>query len=268
MLFFKSSSSLNTPRGNVVRPPQVMYLDYEVEMGFVIKKSITKGVQVGVDNIHEYVGGIILVQDFSARDIQLPQEQWTKGKSFRTFGPFGPYLYLITNETSQYLDNIQVQLYVNGEKRQDSNSRYLLHKPYNTLTEVSHIMDLHPGDVIMTGSPGGSILGYRKPPLKIIQRIAQFLFGDQFWKFCMKIVFKNRPWLKEGDVVTACGFSEDGEVQLGVMRNEIISANRSEWFDTQVPYGELGYHFMEIVTGVFVIGALIGVSVIFGVFVG
>jgi len=251
----------------VVKPPNVQYLDYEVEMGIVIGKEISKGTVVTLQNIHNYVAGILLVQDFSARDIQLPQEQWTKGKSFRTFGPFGPYLFLINNETSKYLHNIQIQLYVNGEKRQDENSGDLLYKPPETLTEISHVMDFHPGDVIMTGTPEGSVVGYKKPPPKIIQRLGQLILGDQFWKFAMKTTFKDRPWLKHGDIITASGFSTDGVVQLGIMQNKIIQADPKEWPNQShfVPFAEVPYKSSAILQGVTLVTVMLGFGVILGI---
>ena len=89
MLFTKSTASLSGPEDDIVRPPHVRLLDYEVELGIVLGKAITGPVTVTEDDLAEYVGAFVVANDVSARDVQLPQGQWYKGKSYRTFCPVG-----------------------------------------------------------------------------------------------------------------------------------------------------------------------------------
>ena len=82
-------------RSPLIKPRHVRFLDYEVELGLVIKRDITAKVAVTDANLHEFVAGLVIVNDYSARDVQIPQMQFYKGKSYRTFGPVGPYLCLL-----------------------------------------------------------------------------------------------------------------------------------------------------------------------------
>jgi len=76
-------------------PSGVRFLDYEIELGLVLKREITSAVVVTDANLHDFVAGIVIVNDYSARDVQIPQMQFYKGKSFRTCGPVGPYLCML-----------------------------------------------------------------------------------------------------------------------------------------------------------------------------
>ena len=91
-LFRKASSCLAPADTDIIRPSHVRLLDYEVEVGLVMKRAITGPVKVTRENLAEYVGALVLHNDISARDVQLPQVQFYKGKSYRTFGPTGPWL--------------------------------------------------------------------------------------------------------------------------------------------------------------------------------
>jgi 2,4-didehydro-3-deoxy-L-rhamnonate hydrolase len=92
MVFTKSAGSIVPFDSQLIKPRCVRFLDYEVELGLVIKKAITQRVTVTEDNLGDYLAGIVMLNDYSARDIQIPQGQFYKGKSFRTFAPIGPYL--------------------------------------------------------------------------------------------------------------------------------------------------------------------------------
>ncbi|MDK8210667.1 fumarylacetoacetate hydrolase family protein, partial [Bacillus subtilis] len=80
------------------RPAHVELLDYEIEVGLVIGKEIKEQVQITKENICEYVAGIVITNDITSRDVQFTQFQWYKGKSYRTFCPTGPYLYLFDKD--------------------------------------------------------------------------------------------------------------------------------------------------------------------------
>ena len=90
MLFTKSTASLTGPDDDIVRPAHVRLLDYEVELGIVLGKAITGPVTVTEENLAEYVGAFVLANDVSARDVQLPQGQWYKGKSYPRSAPSVP----------------------------------------------------------------------------------------------------------------------------------------------------------------------------------
>jgi 2,4-didehydro-3-deoxy-L-rhamnonate hydrolase len=92
ILFTKSTASLTGPDDDIVRPPGVRLPDYEVELGIVLGRPVTGPVTVTDDDLADYVGAFAVANDVSARDIQMPQGQWYKGKSYPTFCPAGPFL--------------------------------------------------------------------------------------------------------------------------------------------------------------------------------
>ena len=109
------------------------------------------------------VAGVVVVNDYSARDIQIPQTQFYKGKSYRTFGPVGPYLCLLDRGDFAALKNLDLQLTVNGQVRQRDNTSNLIYSASETLTELSSVHDLHAGDLIATGTPAGCALSVPSP---------------------------------------------------------------------------------------------------------
>lgn len=221
-IFTKADSALCGPNDDVIRPRHVRLLDYEIELGLVIGREITGPVKVTNENLHEYVAGVVISNDVSARDVQIPQQQWFKGKSYRTFCPVGPFLYLLSpGEGSRVLD-LDVRLEVNGEARQDSNTRHLIYSPAETLTELSGLMDLRPGDLIQTGTPGGVAI---KAPPPIVQKIAPLLLSPrkQMGAF-IKGQLKSPNYLKDGDVMRLTIRNTDGSIDLGVMENRVVAA--------------------------------------------
>lgn len=155
LLFLKASSSLAPARGKLVRPRGVRLLDYELELGLVIRKAPEKGVRITRANIHDYVAGLVMANDVSARDIQVPERQWFKGKSLRGFCPTGPWIWFWGREEVDCLGSLELELKVNGEVRQKATTGQLLHSPEDTLTEIAGLFDLYPGDLLLTGTPGG-----------------------------------------------------------------------------------------------------------------
>src|SRR5699024_11175908 len=87
LIFGKAESSLCGYDADVIRPKGVKLLDYEIELGLVIKNEINQPVEVTEENLHQYVAGFVIMNDISARDVQLPEGQWLRGKSYRTFAP-------------------------------------------------------------------------------------------------------------------------------------------------------------------------------------
>lgn len=220
IVFTKATSCIVPADSPLIKPREVRFLDYEIEMGLVLKREIT-GKQVVTDaNLHEFVAGAVIVNDYSARDIQIPQMQWYKGKSFRTFGPVGPYLCLLEAKDMHYLKNLQLRLTVNSQTRQDDSTAGLVYSPAETLTELSGVQDLSAGDLIATGTPSGCAMSIPSPAK---QRIAALLPEAVKWKAFMKAQEgRSSFYLKKGDVVEASIRSADGVIDLGVQRNVVV----------------------------------------------
>src|SRR6185312_10809660 len=168
MLFTKSTASLTGPDDDIVRPADVRLLDYEVELGIVLGRPIPGPVTVTEENLADYVGAFVLADDVSARDVQLPQGQWYKGKSYRTFCPVGPYLCVPGRDEVARWRELRLTLTVNGEMRQDGLAADMVFGPAATLTELSGLEHLDVGDLLLTGTPGGVAL---QPPPAVVQRL-------------------------------------------------------------------------------------------------
>ncbi len=216
MLFTKSTASLTGPDDEIVRPAHVRLLDYEVELGIVLGKAITGPVTVTDEDLHEYVGGFVLANDVSARDVQLPQGQWYKGKSYPTFCPVGPYLCVPEPDEVARWRELRLRLSVNGTVRQDSLARDMVFGPAATLTELSTLERLDVGDLLLTGTPGGVAL---QPPGALVQRIAGLLPEAKRWELFVKGQARSSAYLKPGDRVVAAIRTDDGAVDLGAQHN-------------------------------------------------
>jgi 2-keto-4-pentenoate hydratase/2-oxohepta-3-ene-1,7-dioic acid hydratase in catechol pathway len=221
MIFTKAPSCIVSADNDVVKPRDVQFLDYEIELGLVIKREIASRVDVSDANLHEFIAGAVIVNDYSARDIQIPQMQFYKGKSFRTFGPVGPYLCLLESKDMPVLRDLKLRLTVNGEVRQSDSTRNLVYAPAETLTELSGVHDLYPGDLLATGTPAGCALSIPSPA---VQRIAALLPERMRWNAFMRVQARQSGYLKIGDVVEASIKSDDGMIDLGLQRNRIVSA--------------------------------------------
>ncbi|CAA0092128.1 putative protein YisK [Zhongshania aliphaticivorans] len=219
MIFTKAQSCIVPADSDVIKPRIVDFLDYEIELGLVLKKGIHSPITVNENNLYEYVAGIVIVNDYSARDIQIPEMQFYKGKSFRTFGPVGPYLTLLDKDTIGAIKDLKLRLTVNGDVRQQDSTANLVFSPAETLTELSEVQDFLPGDLLATGTPAGCALAIPSP---VKQRIAALLPESTKWKLFKKVQSKRSQYLKVGDLVEASIRSADGSVDLGVQRNRIV----------------------------------------------
>jgi 2,4-diketo-3-deoxy-L-fuconate hydrolase len=219
MIFTKSPACIVPANSEVVRPKQVQFLDYEIELGLVLKRGIETRQAITDQNLHEYVAGLVIVNDYSARDIQIPQMQFYKGKSFRTFGPVGPYLCLLEPADMPLLKALQLKLTVNGEVRQNDNTCNLVYGPAETLTELSGVHDLHAGDLLATGTPAGCALSVPSP---VKMRIVALLPERKKWELFLKIQARRPHYLKQGDVVEASIQSADGVINLGIQHNRVV----------------------------------------------
>jgi 2-keto-4-pentenoate hydratase/2-oxohepta-3-ene-1,7-dioic acid hydratase in catechol pathway len=223
MIFTKAASCIAPADTDVIRPQHVRLLDYEVELGLVLGADVTTPRAVSASALHEVLAGIVIVNDYSARDVQIPETQFYKGKSFRTFGPVGPYLCLLAKEEFAKLGSLRLRLSVNGQVRQDALASDMVFAPAETLTELSAVQDLGVGDLIATGTPAGCAL--RVPP-KFAQKIGALLPDRTRFGLFVKGQEKSSMYLKPGDRVEATIRSEDGAIDLGVQRNTIVAETR------------------------------------------
>ena len=120
IFFRKASHSLTAPTGDIIRPPGVGFLDYEVELGLVIGADLPVGTTVTDASLARYVAALVVTNDVSARQIQLTKTQFYEAKSYPTFTPAGPWLTLVDAADLAALDSLRLTLAVNGQIRQDS----------------------------------------------------------------------------------------------------------------------------------------------------
>ena len=223
-VFFRKASSCIVPAdSDIIQPKHVLLLDYEIELGLVLRKGFDSPIKVTAETVGEWVGGLVIVNDVSARDVQISHEQFHKAKSYRTFGPIGPWLVLITPQEGLRIKDLLLTLSVDGEVRQKDYAGDMIFAPPATLIELSQIMDLKAGDLIATGTPGGVAL---HPPSATVQKWATFLLSPKkrFMMF-LKGQLKQSKYLQPGQVITATIATEDSAIDLGQQTNTIVSAN-------------------------------------------
>ena len=149
LIFTKPPSALLDPGGTILRPKVSQRTDYEGELGIVIGKRCHK---LGPDqDVRPFILGYTVVNDFTARDLQKTDGQWTRAKGFDTFCPVGP---LVTDEIDPW-KGIAVETRVNGAVRQQGNTRDLIFALDVVIRYISAFMTLLPGDLIATGTPSG-----------------------------------------------------------------------------------------------------------------
>ena len=218
MLFTKSTASLNGPDDPIVRPAHVQLLDYEVELGIVLGKAITGPTEVTDATLPDYIGAFVVANDVTARDIQLPQGQWFKGKSYRTFCPVGPYLVIPNRDEAARWRDLRLTLSVNEAERQNSLAGDMAFGPAQTLSEFSQLEDLAVGDLLLTGTPGGVAL---QPPPGLIQRIVGLLPDERRWDLFIKTQRRSPAYLKPGDQVSVSIRTDDGTLDLGTQHSRV-----------------------------------------------
>lgn len=163
LLFLKPSTSVIGPDEGIVYPKMSKRVDYEAELAVVIGKK-AKG--VSEEEAGRYILGYTCFNDVTARDLQPKDGQWTLSKSFDTFAPLGPWIVTDIDPT-----HLAISSYLNGERRQHSNTRNLIFNPYRLVSFISQVMTLLPGDVIATGTPSG--IG----PMAVGDRVAVVIEG-------------------------------------------------------------------------------------------
>lgn len=183
VVFFKLQTAIVGPGENIVLPRNSTQPDYEAELAFVIGKG---GYRIPAASWRDHVYGYTLVNDVSARDIQLSTSQWSLGKCFPTFCPMGPWI--VTADEIADPHALAIRLSINGELLQNSNTRELVFKVPDLIEYISALTPLLPGDIVSTGTPAGVGMG-RKP----------------------------QRWLQSGDSVTV---TVEG---LGSLTNPVVS---------------------------------------------
>ncbi|TFJ92099.1 fumarylacetoacetate hydrolase family protein [Lentibacillus salicampi] len=185
ILFNKFNNTLTGHEQSVKIPKKTSQLDYEVELGIVVGKNAK---EVKKEKARDYVFGYVTANDLSARDLQFVSSQWLLGKCCDNFSPIGPYL--VTGDEIADPNNLNLKTIVNGKERQNSNTSDMIFNCDEILSYISDYMTLTPGDLILTGTPEGVVLGNPE---------------------------EERVFLQPGDEVTV-------EVEhLGALRNTFIS---------------------------------------------
>ena len=147
LIFLKPSTAVIGPEENIIYPPSSHRVDYEAELGVVIKKPTWR---VSEEDALDYVLGYTCFNDVTARDIQQRDQQWTRAKGYNTFAAMGPCI-----ETELDPDNTEVEAYLNGDLKQKGNTSDLIYNVRVLINFTSHVMSLLPGDIIATGTPSG-----------------------------------------------------------------------------------------------------------------
>lgn len=217
--FRKSSASISGPFDDIVKPGHVRFLDYEVEIGLVIGRDIPVGTNLSENDLAGAIAGLVITNDVSARDIQLPQTQFYEAKSYPTFTPVGPELVLIDGDDLKRFGDLRLTLSVNGSRRQDALVEGdMLYRPLQALQSLTRFQDLATGDLIMTGTPAGTAL---RAPAKPIEIIGNLLPPAVKWKAFFKRQASNTKYLADGDIVEATVSTDDGAIDLGAQRMRV-----------------------------------------------
>ncbi len=191
--FRKSSGSISGPYDEVVKPAHVRLLDYEVEIGLVLGREMPVGTEITEDNLADYVAGMVVTNDVSARDVQLPKTQFYESKSYPTFTPVGPVLVLLDADELNRFTDLRLTLSVNGEVRQDSTVADMIYQPVQALRTLTRFQRLDPGDLLLTGTPVGTALSAPPKPVEII---AALLPAATKWRLFFRAQAKNRKYLR------------------------------------------------------------------------
>ena len=171
-VFVKLRSSVIGDGGAIRIPANVTQPDYEAELAVVIGRG---GHRIAAADWEQHVAGYTILNDVSARDVQLATSQWTLGKSFPTFTPVGPWI--VTKDEIPDPHALDIKLSIDGEVLQKSNTKYLIFRIPALIEYISSIVALEPGDLISTGTPAGVGLGrtpqrWMQPGEEIVIEIA------------------------------------------------------------------------------------------------
>ena len=152
-IVIKPRTALNSTESDIVCPDFVTQLDYEVELALIIGKTCKN---VSMEDADDAVFGYMIFNDVSARDIQFKDKQFTRGKSFDSFAPCGPWI--TTADEIQDAQNLKLTTKINGELRQNSSTSNMFIKIPEIISKISKVLTLEKGDIISTGTPAGVML--------------------------------------------------------------------------------------------------------------
>jgi 2-keto-4-pentenoate hydratase/2-oxohepta-3-ene-1,7-dioic acid hydratase in catechol pathway len=161
-IFNKQSTCVTGPTDPIHLPRASRVLDYEGELGFVIGRRCR---HVSRDDAADVIAGYLVVNDATVRDWQLRTPTWTMGKSFDTHGPIGPWI--VTADEVRDPHRLRLRTWVNGELRQDSNTKQLIFDCFALVEHLSTAFTLEPGDVVATGTPAGVGIAAKPPKLLV-----------------------------------------------------------------------------------------------------
>ncbi|WP_407270243.1 fumarylacetoacetate hydrolase family protein [Radiobacillus sp. PE A8.2] len=162
VLFAKFANALIGPEDDIEKSPLTNKLDYEVELAIVIGK---KASEVTKESALEYIAGYTIANDVSARDLQKRTPQWLQGKSLDRSTPIGPWIVTTDELTNPAV--LTIKSYVNGEIRQNSNTKHLIFDIPYLIEFISNLITLEPGDIILTGTPDG--VGFAMDPPGLLE---------------------------------------------------------------------------------------------------
>lgn len=216
--FRKASGSISGPTDDIERPAGVQLLDYEVEIGLVIGREVPAGTSIDAGRLAEFVAGLVVTNDVSARDIQLPKTQFYEAKSYPTFTPVGPALVLVDAEELARFTELRLRLWVNGEVRQDMTVADMIYKPAEALQALTRFQRLDAGDLILTGTPVGTAIS---APPKPVELLGSLLPTALKWRLFFKGQAKNPKYLQDRDVVEVSVATDDNAIDLGRQRTTV-----------------------------------------------
>ena len=145
VLFCKASSSVIKDRENIICPADTEELDYEVELAVIINRRMKN---IPEEKVLEYIYGYTIINDVTARDIQHSEGQWFRAKSFDTFAPIGPVI--VPKDSIYDPQDLNLKSFVNGELRQNSNTKEMIFKVFELISFISKSMTLEKRDLIAT----------------------------------------------------------------------------------------------------------------------
>ena len=152
-IVIKPRTALNSTKSEIVCPDFVTQLDYEVELALVIGENCKN---ISKEEAFKVIFGYMILNDVSARDIQFKDKQFTRGKSFDSFAPCGPWI--TTADEVKDPQNLKLTTKINGEMRQNSSTNNMFIKIPDIVSKISKVMTLEKGDIISTGTPAGVML--------------------------------------------------------------------------------------------------------------
>ena len=152
-LVIKPRTTLNSTNSEIICPDFVTQLDYEVELAIIVGKNCKN---ITVNDAPNAIFGYMILNDVSARDIQFKDKQFTRGKSFDSFAPCGPWI--TTKDEINDVQNLKMTTKINDELRQNSSTKNMFIKIPEIISKISKVMTLEKGDIISTGTPAGVML--------------------------------------------------------------------------------------------------------------